>query len=156
MNDSYLYWEDFTPGKCITCGPKSVTREEIISFAQEFDPQPMHLDEEAAANSLLGGLAASGWHSCAILMSMMCEGYLLNSSSMGAPGVDEVKWLAPLHAGDTLRLKITVLESRASASRTDMGLVRMIYEMTNQKDDLVMTMNCMSMFSRRPVEGVAS
>lgn len=156
MSDSYLYWEDFAPGTCLTCGPKVVTREEIIEFAEEFDPQPMHLDEEAAANSLLGGLAASGWHSCAILMSMLCKGYLLNSSSMGAPGVDEVKWLIPIYAGDTIMLKVTVLESRPSASRSDMGLVRTVYEMTNQKDELVMTMNNSSMFARRPSQEAQS
>ena len=156
MSDSYLYWEDFVPGAVISCGPRTITHEEIIEFAEEFDPQPMHLDEEAAANSMLAGLAASGWHSCAILMSMICDGYIRNSSFMGAPGVDEVKWLLPIRAGDTLMLKVTFLETRSSASRTDMGLVRTVYEMTNHKDDLVMTMNNTAMFARRSQSGALS
>ena len=156
MGDSYLYWEDFTPGMCVTCGPKKVTREEIIEFSSQFDPQPMHLDEEAAKESVFGALAASGWHSCAILMSMLCEGYLLNSSSMGAPGVDEVKWLMPIHANDTLMVKVTVLETRSSASRPTMGLTRMNYEMTNQNNDVVMTMHNTAMFGRRTSEDISS
>ncbi len=153
MSDSYLYWEDFEPGFCVTIGPKVVTREEIIEFAQEFDPQPMHVDEAAAEKSLLGGLSASGWHACAILMRMLCDGLLLNSSSMGAPGIEEAKWLLPIHPGDRLMMKTTCLESRPSASRQDMGLVRFVYELSNQKDELVLTLCNSQMFGRRKQDG---
>ena len=150
MGDSYLFWEDFAPGYRLTLGPKLVTAEEIIEFANEFDPQPMHLDAEVANNSLLGGLSASGWHACAIVMRMLCDGFILNSSSMGAPGIEEVCWLLPIHAGDRLMIKVTCLEARASKSRQDMGLVRFVYELTNQKDEVVMTMCNTAMFGRRP------
>ena len=97
-------FEDFTPGMVIETGPRLVTREEIVAFAAEFDPQPMHLDEDAARASILGGLAASGWHTCCLMMRMACDGFVLDSSSMGAPGVDEVKWLKPLRPGTTRTL----------------------------------------------------
>lgn len=155
MSDSHLFWEDFAPGYRLTLGPRLVTAEEIIEFASEFDPQPMHLDEAAASDSLLGGLSASGWHACAIVMRMLCDGFILNSSSMGAPGIEEVRWLLPIHAGDHLMIKITCLEARASKSRQDMGLVRFVYELTNQKDDVVMTMCNTAMFGRRPLEGTS-
>src|SRR5690348_5839361 len=111
-----LYFEDFKPGSVTEYGPRLVTREEIVAFAAEFDPQPMHLDEEAARSSMLGGLAASGWHTCCLLMRMAADGFILNSASMGAPGVDEVKWLRPLRPGTRVTLRVNVLESRVSNS----------------------------------------
>jgi acyl dehydratase len=129
---SKLHWEDFTPGRVFEHGPRRISREEIVAFAAEFDPQPMHLDEEAARSTMLGGLAASGWHACGILMRMCTDSFVLNSASMGAPGVDEVKWLLPVRPGDDLRLRATVLETRLSRSRTDMGFVRFSFELVNQ------------------------
>ena len=119
-----LHWEDFTPGQVTEFGPRLVTREEIIAFAAEFDPQPMHLDEEAASATMLGGLAASGWHSCCILMRMISDGLLVDTSFMGAPGIEEVKWLAPLRPGTRITVRATVIETRASRSRPDMGFVK--------------------------------
>src|SRR6187551_2839349 len=101
-------YEDFVEGATFGLGTKSVTAEEIIEFASEFDPQPMHLDEEAGKASILGGLSASGWHTCAIFMRMICDAYLLDSTSQGAPGVDHVKWRRPVLAGDTLGGRGTV------------------------------------------------
>ena len=101
---SKLYFEDFQPGHTTEYGPRLVTREEIIAFAAQYDPQPMHLDEAAGQKSLLGGLGASGWHSCGIMMRMICDGFMLNSASMGAGGVDEVQWLRPIRPGDRLTL----------------------------------------------------
>jgi acyl dehydratase len=129
---SRLYWEDFTPGRVFEHGPRRISREEIVAFAAEFDPQPMHLDEEAARNSMLGGLAASGWHACGILMRMCTDAFVLNAASRGAPGVDEVKWLLPIRPGDELRLRATVLETRRSRSKGDMGFVRFSFELINQ------------------------
>jgi acyl dehydratase len=146
---SKLYWEDFTPGSVTEYGPRLVTREEIIAFAAEFDPQPMHMDEDAARATMLGGLAASGWHSCCLMMRMMADGFLLNSSSMGGPGVDEVRWLAPVRPGDRLTLRVRIVETRASKSRPEMGLVRIAFALLNQTGTEVMTLDNSLMFGRR-------
>jgi acyl dehydratase len=146
---SKLHWEDFAKGSVAEYGPRSVTRDEIVAFAQEFDPQPIHLDEEAARASLLGGLAASGWHTCAIAMRMMADGFLLNSSSMGAPGVDEVRWPAPLRPGDSVTLRATVLDTRLSRSRPEMGFVSFRFDLVNQTGATVMTMTSSLMLGRR-------
>ena len=146
---SKLYWEDFVPGRVTEHGPRLITREEIVGFAAEFDPQPMHLDEEAARGTMLGGLSASGWHACCILMRMSADGFVLNSSSMGAPGVDEVRWLAPIRPGDQLTLRVTVLETRASKSRPDMGFVRCQFELSRAPGVPVMTLTTSLMMGRR-------
>ena len=146
---SKLHWEDFTPGRVFEHGPRRISREEIVAFAAEFDPQPMHLDEEAARNTMLGGLAASGWHACGILMRMCTDSFVLNSASMGAPGVDEVKWLMPIRPGDELTLRSTVLEARVSKSRTDMGFVRFMFELFNQSGKPAMTLTTSLMMGRR-------
>jgi acyl dehydratase len=130
-------------------GPRLVTREEIVGFAAEFDPQPMHLDEEAGRASMLGGLAASGWHICCLMMRMAADGFVLDSSSMGAPGVDEVRWLAPLRPGSRIGLRTTVLDTRASASRPEMGFVRMLFEVRDDSDTLLMTLTTSLIMGRR-------
>src|SRR5215212_122334 len=99
-----LTFEDFPPGHFGTFGPRRVTREEIIAFAAEFDPQPMHLDDEAASRSMLKGLSGSGWHLCAIMMRMMFDGYIGRTASLGSPGVNELRWLAPVRPGDDLTI----------------------------------------------------
>jgi acyl dehydratase len=144
-----LYWEDFIPGRVIEYGPRRITREEILAFASEFDPQPFHLDETAARASMLGGLCASGWHSCCILMRMSADGFVLNSSSMGAPGVDEVRWLAPIRPGDDLTLHATVLSTRASGSRPELGFVNILLELYNATGTRVMALKAPLMFGRR-------
>src|SRR5271169_1153238 len=106
-----LHWEDFQPGAVSVYGPRLVTREEIVAFAAEFDPQSMHLDEAAASATLLGGLGASGWHTCCLLMRIIADGFVLDSSYMGSPAIDEVRWLKPLPAGTQIRVRATVLES---------------------------------------------
>jgi acyl dehydratase len=144
-----LHWEDFQSGAVAVYGPRLVTREEIVAFAAEFDPQPMHLDEAAAANTLLGGLGASGWHSCCLLMRMIADGFLLDSSSMGGPGIDEVNWLKPLRPGTIIRVRSTVLETRASNSRPEMGLVRFLFEVIDESDAALTTMRTTLMLGRR-------
>jgi acyl dehydratase len=146
---SLLHWEDFKPGQVTEHGPRLITREEIIAFAAEFDPQPMHLDEEAAAASMLGGLAASGWHTCCIVMRMISDGLLERTTFMGAPGIEEVRWLAPVRPGERLRLRVTVIETRASRSRPDMGFVKLHYELFGTADRLLMTLAVNPMFRRR-------
>ena len=152
---SKLYWEDFTPGRVMEYGPRRVTREEILDFAAEFDPQPFHLDEVAARTTMLGGLCASGWHSCCILMSMSADGFVLNSSSMGAPGIDEVLWLAPIRPGDDLILRATVLSTRASGSRPELGFVNILLELYNASGTRVMALKAPLMFGRRAAGGAA-
>jgi acyl dehydratase len=118
-----LTFEDFPPGPFGSFGPRRVTREDILAFAAEFDPQPMHLDEEAAERSMLKGLAGSGWHLCSIMMRMMVDGFIGRSASMGSPGVNELRWLAPLRPGDDLTLDVEVAEARRSRSRPETGIV---------------------------------
>jgi acyl dehydratase len=118
-----LTFEDFPPGRFGSYGPRHVTREEMLSFAAEFDPQPMHLDEEAAGRSMLNGLSGSGWHLCSIVMRMMFDGYIGRTASLGSPGVNELKWLAPFRPGDDLMLDVDVVEARVSRSRPETGIV---------------------------------
>jgi acyl dehydratase len=151
-----FYFEDFAPGSVAQYGPRTVTREEMVEFAAEFDPQPMHLDEEAARASMLGGLSASGWHTCALAMRMMCDWFVLDSASMGAPGVDEVKWLKPVRPGDALTLRRTVLGTRVSNSRPEMGFVKFLYELVNQDGEKVMTLTTPAMLRRRAPARAAS
>jgi acyl dehydratase len=118
-----LTFEDFPPGRFGSFGPRHVTREEIIAFAGEFDPQPMHLDEEAASKSMLKGLSGSGWHLCSLMMRMLCDAFIDRTASLGSPGVNEVRWLAPLRPGDELTLDVDVIEARVSRSRPETGIV---------------------------------
>jgi acyl dehydratase len=118
-----LTFEDLPPGRLGTFGPYRVTREEVLAFAAEFDPQPMHLDEAAAQRTMLKGLAGSGWHLCSIMMRMMFDGFIGRTASLGSPGVNEVRWLAPLRPGDELMLEADVVEARVSNSRPETGIV---------------------------------
>jgi acyl dehydratase len=118
-----LTFDDFRPGRFGTFGPRHVKREEILAFAAEFDPQQMHLDEEAASRSMLKGLSGSGWHLCSIVMRMMFDGFIGDTASLGSPGVNEMRWLAPLRPGDDLMLDVDVVEARISRSRPETGIV---------------------------------
>src|SRR4051794_41803752 len=117
-----LTFEDFPQGPFGSFGPRHVSRDEIIAFASEFDPQPMHLDEQAALQSMLQGLSGSGWHLCSLLMRMMFDGFIGRTASMGSPGVNELRWLAPLRPGDDLTADIEVAEARVARSRPDTGI----------------------------------
>jgi acyl dehydratase len=147
-----IYFEDIVPGSITTYGPRTITREEIIAFASEFDPQPMHLDEEAAKKTMLGGLSASGWHSCAIMMRLIYDGFLVNAASMGAPGIDEVKWLKPVRPGDALSVRLTALEKREPKTRPDMGFVQFRCELLNQQGEVVLDSAYPGMFAKRKRE----
>jgi acyl dehydratase len=152
---SKLYWEDFNTGRVFEGGPRRVTRDEIVEFAAEFDPQPFHLDEAAARASMFGGLAASGWHGCCILMRMIVDAFVGNSSSMGAPGIDEVKWLVPIRPDDQLSLRATVLDTRASQSKPDRGFVKFSFELFNGSGARVLAMTTSMMYGRRNPGGVS-
>ena len=144
-----LHFEDFEPGAVVHYGPRLVTREEIIAFASEFDPQPMHLDEAAGNASILGGLSASGWHTCAMFMRLLCDAVLLDSTSQGAPGVDRIKWKKPVLAGDRLNGRTTVLARRESKSRPSIGLVTLRSELFNQRAESVFELENTAMFLKR-------
>jgi len=143
------YWEDFPVGNVREFGAMPVTRDAVIAFAQQFDPQPFHVDDDAAAAALFGRLSASGWHTCAMAMRMMCDDYLLESSSLGSPGIDNLRWTKPVYPGDTLSVRLTVLESRPMASRPSVGLVNFKWDVLNQQRETVMTMQGWGMFGRR-------
>ncbi|MCZ7447794.1 MaoC family dehydratase [Agrobacterium rhizogenes] len=152
---TYAY-EDFTVGREFPLGPQSISAPQIIEFASEFDPQPMHLSEEAGRRSILGGLAASGWHTCSLLMRMMADSYIANSTSQGSPGIDYVDWKKPVLAGDTLSGKSIVLEQRPSGSRPRIGLVKLRHELYNQHGVLVSQGENTVMFLMRTNGGVAA
>jgi len=133
------FYEDMPIGKQIDLGRYAVTAEEIIHFAEQFDPAPFHLEEEAGKASFLGGLAASGWHLCSIAMRMICDSYLLDSSSQGSPGISECRWMAPVLAGDTLSGTVVVENTRLSASRPGLGIIEFRLNLFNQDGKQVMT-----------------
>lgn len=144
-----IHFEDFVVGETHEMGRRLVDRDEVVAFATAFDPQPFHVDEAAAQASFFGGLIASGWHTCAMVMRMMCDDYLLDAASLGSPGVDNIRWLKPVRPGDTIRAVRTVLEARVSKSKPGMGLVKSRWEVFNQHDEPVMTMEGMGMFACR-------
>ncbi|KQY01511.1 MULTISPECIES: MaoC family dehydratase [Massilia] len=146
----YWYFEDFEPGQDIDLGTRTVTEDEIVAFAREFDPQPFHLDRGAAEASIFGGVIASGWHTCSMMMRMVVDGLMNRSASMGSPGLDGVRWLAPVRAGDTLNVHYRTTRVKASTSKPDRGIVWSTWVALNQHGETVCTVEGMGMFGRRP------
>jgi acyl dehydratase len=147
-----VWWEDMEVGQVIDLGSLSPTAEEIVAFARQFDPQPFHLSEEAGKASVFGGLCASGWHTCSLAMRLMVTNFLHQSSSLGSPGLENIRWIKPVFPGDTLSLTQTVLEKRPMSKRPDVGLLRTKWEMFNQRGDQVLHMEGYGMFRRRSPE----
>ena len=143
------FWEDLPVGRVREIGSITVDHDEVIAFASKYDPQPFHLNEEAAAKSMFGKLSASGWHTCSMAMGLMVRGFLHESSSLGSPGMEGIKWLKPVYPGDTLTLRQHITESRPMKSRPDVGLTRTIWEMFNQHGEQVLMMDGYGMFRRR-------
>ena len=143
------YWEDFTPGRVFESAPRSLSEEDIVRFAREYDPQPFHTDAEAARHSPFGGLIASGWQTCGVSMRLMCDGHLLETSCVGSPGLEELRWLKPVRPGDALRLKSTVIASTPSAKQANRGTVLFLWETFNQNGEVVLSMRGRQMFLRR-------
>ena len=141
------HFEDFHPGQKLAFGHYEVTKEEIIEFAREFDPQPHHLDEEAGWNSMLGGLAASGWHICAMAMRMCVDGLFNKAEARGGAGVEDCRWLNPVEPGDVLRMEIEILETRAHPRRP-VGFVKMRWDIFNQREQ-VASVATTPLFARR-------
>ena len=150
MKKTNWYFEDFFPGQEIVLGSRTVSEEEIIAFAKQFDPQPFHVDHEAAAASIFGGVIASGWHTCSMMMRLVVDNLLGGSSSMGSPGLDGVRWLLPVRAGDTISVRYLTTKVKASESRPDRGVVWSKWTAANQHGQDVCTIEGMGMFGRRP------
>jgi acyl dehydratase len=143
------YWEDFVPGRVFETARRMLSEEDIVRFATEYDPQAYHTDAEAARRTPFGGLIASGWQTAAVTMRLMCDGYLLETSCVGSPGLDELRWLKPVRPGDSLRLKTTVIEATPSARQANRGTVLFRWETLNQNDEVAMLMLGRQMFLRR-------
>jgi acyl dehydratase len=144
------YLEDFAVGQVMEFPPRTVHEDEIIAFARDYDPQPFHLDKEAARQSLFGGLCASGWHTAGLMMRMLVDNMIGKYASMGSPGVDQLRWVKPVFPGDTLHLRGEVVDVKPSRSKPDRGVITSRYEMKNQKGETVLTMQAKGMYARRP------
>jgi acyl dehydratase len=144
-----LSYEDFEVGAALDAGSHTFTTEEIVRFAGEFDPQPFHVDEAAAKASPYGGLIASGWHTCSVLMGLAVRNLFRESTSMGSPGVEEIRWIKPVRAGDTIRMTHRVLDKRVSASRPDRGIVTTQWEGANQAGETVVVVRAKVIFGLR-------
>jgi acyl dehydratase len=146
-----IWWEDFKVGERSEMGRHTFGEEEIVAFARQFDPQPFHLDAQAARGTPFGGLIASGWHTCAVGMRLMVDQYIGRTVSLGSPGIEDIRWLRPVRAGDTLTYSRTVTETRASTTRAGVGLVKHRWEAVNQSGDTVLTMEGWGMYGRKPL-----
>jgi acyl dehydratase len=142
-------WEDFKVGESAELGRHTFSEEEIVAFGRQFDPQPFHVDPARARDSAFGGLIASGWHTCAVGMRLMVEGYINRTASLGSPGIENIRWLKPVRPGDTLAYRRIVIAARASTSRKGVGLVKHRWEALNQHGELVLTMEGWGMFGRK-------
>jgi acyl dehydratase len=145
-----IYFEDMPAGSVRESTPRTITREEMLAFARQYDPQPFHLDDAAARQTIYGGLIASGWLTVAVMMRLLWDTLLKDAVSLGSPGADEVRWLKPVRPGDTLRARFTILEAIPSRSTPDRGVLRTLTEMLNQDGETVMTLRGLGMFGRRP------
>ena len=143
------YFEDYAPGAVFEFGATTVTEAELLAFAQAYDPQAFHIDRDAAAVSMFGGLIASGWHTAALMMRMLVDHYLSKVASLASPGVDELRWRVPVRAGDVLRVRVTVQDARRSRSRDDRGVVTSNIEVLNQHDAVVMTVKAVNLLLTR-------
>jgi len=146
---SRRFFEDYEAGRAYEFGAIAVNEKDIIDFARKFDPQDFHMDPVKAARHPFGGIVASGWHTVSLAMRLYVDHYLSHVASLGSPGVDEVRWPNPLRPGDTLRIRVTILETRPSRSKRDRGIVRARVEAVNQKDDLLLSMIVVSFLGRR-------
>jgi acyl dehydratase len=144
------YYEDIPVGQKHAFGSYAVTREEVLEFAGKYDPQPFHLDDEAAARTHFGRLSASGWHTCAMVMAMLVGNLRLrDQAGLGSPGVDQLRWLKPVYPGDTLRVETEVVEKRRSASRREMGIFKSKVMVFNQNDEPVLAMTSIGLVEVR-------
>ena len=146
---SKYYWDDFTPGWTYESPPRTLSAEEIVRFAREYDPQVFHTDPEGAKATPFGGLIASGWQTCGVMMRLMCDGYLVDSACLGSPGLEELRWLKPVRPGDALRLHTEVLEQTPSQKQPNRGTVKFRWQVLNQNDEVVCAIVGRQLFRRR-------
>ncbi len=144
------WFEDYVVGETSEHGSVRVAEDEVVAFGQRYDPQPFHVDRDAAAAGPFGGLIASGWHTCALMMRLLAENYLSPVSSLGSPGIDELRWVKPVRPGDELRLRTTVEQARPSRSRPDRGLVHTRVELVDQTGAVALRLLAMNLVLRRP------
>ena len=144
------YFEDYVEGNVHRFGGITVEADEMVAFAKRFDPQTFHSDPEAAKLTPFGGLIASGWHTCGLMMRLYVEHYLTHVASLASPGLDELRWLKPVRAGDVLSVRVAVLKAVPSKSKPDRGVVTSFVEVFNQADEAVMTMKVVNIIARRP------
>jgi acyl dehydratase len=149
-DDGLRYFDDYLPGATYDCGSFSVSEDEIVSFAKQFDPQPFHVDPGAAARGPFGGLVASGWHTAALVMRQLVDHYLSAEASLGSPGLDEIRWPNPVRPGDTLRVRATVMEARRSLSKPDRGIMKTVVEAADQDGRTVMRAIAINFLRVRP------
>ncbi|HLH76941.1 MAG TPA: MaoC family dehydratase [Candidatus Binataceae bacterium] len=147
------FFEDYHVGAIHEFGSARVDEAELIDFASRYDPQYLHIDREAAARGPFGGLIASGWHTASITMRLLVEHFIPAASSLGSPGIDELRWLLPVRPGDELRVRVTVLEARRSRTKPDRGLLKSLMEVFNQRNELVMSMRALNFVRLRHPAG---
>lgn len=144
-----VYFEDVTLEESAEYGPVTVSADSIKAFAREYDPQPFHLDEQAARQTHFRGLAASGWHTCAVTMRLLVDNYFAPMASLGSPGFDDLRWTQPVRPGDELRVRVTCVEKAHSRSHSNRGLARLFVEVLNQRNESVMSLKLMVLIARR-------
>ena len=144
------YWEDYEVGQKFPLGSVGFTEQEIVDFARQFDPQSFHVDRDAAAKSMFGGIIASGWHVAAKMMRLFVDNYVDHRTALGSPGLDALRWLKPVRGGDTLTGTVEIVDKAPSRSRPEMGVVHEQWTVTNQKGETVMTTKGINMVRRRP------
>lgn len=148
MNIKY-FWEDFKVGDKTRLGSKTFEKDSIISFANKYDPQFFHTNEEKANKSIFGGIIASGWQTCSEVMRIICDSYLLETASFGSPGIEKLKWVRPVKPKDTITLNREIKSKRLSKTNKNIGIVIMLFEAKNQKDELVLSMEVCQMIKPR-------
>lgn len=150
-----MHLEDFQPGQTFDLGSIEVTHEQVVDFAKQFDPQPFHIDIDAGGQSIFGGLIASGWHTCSLMMRLVVDNLFSRTATLGSPGVNQIRWMLPVRPGDTLTASTRVLAVTSSVSKPDRGTVEFHYEVRNQSDQQVLAMQGISMFRRREGQAAA-
>ena len=143
------YFEDYVAGSVHELGRIAVEEHDVVEFARRYDPQPFHVDPEAAKHTAFGGLIASGWHTAGLMMRLVVDHYLSHVGSLASPGVDELRWTLPVRPGDTLSVRATVLEARRSRSKPDRGIISTLFEVLNQRGEIVMSVKAMNMLKAR-------
>ena len=149
MKKNLIYYEDLEIGQKIKLGSIIVSKKEIISFAEKFDPQPFHTNEIKAKESIFGGLCASGWHTCSLFMRILYDGFLINSAALGSPGMNEIRWLKPLRPEETITGIGEVIKKTPSKSRPEIGSLIINYEVFNKNNELIMTLIGISIFKKK-------